>query len=164
MPSSRTPLSTLTGIALIVVPLLAWALKLPSFGWMMVFVIFGPILLLLAGYVLQIIIAAQGFLSKRQLFGAARLRATIAAWLTSLGVLVLGVFMPDGGDMYFGSTFQVWLGAYGPDSDAVHAATDGLNSVVAVAAAFVWLAAFAWLTVEWIAALIRRRRLTPTAG
>jgi len=164
MPSSRTPLSTLTGIVLIVVPILAWALKLFSFGWMMLFVLFGPILVLLAGYALQIVIAAQGFLSKRELFGAAKPRAMIAAWTTSLGVLVLGVFMPDGGDMYFGSTFQVWLGAYGPNSNAVHAATDGLNSVVATVAALVWIAGFVWLKVEWIVALIRRRRSAPSAG
>ncbi|WP_053385355.1 hypothetical protein [Leucobacter celer] len=163
MLSSRTPLSTLTGVALIVVPLLAWALKSFSTGWMVVIIILGPILVLLAGYALQIVIAAQGFFSKRELFGAARLRATIAAWLTSLGVLVLGVFMPDGGDAYFGSTFQVWLGAYGPNADAVHAATDGLNSVVATAAAALWLAAFAWLVVEWIVALVRRRRLARPA-
>jgi hypothetical protein len=71
--------------------------------------------------------------------------------------------MPDGGDAYFGSTFQVWLGAYGPNADAVHAATDGLNSVVATAAAALWLAAFAWLVVEWIVALVRRRRLARPA-
>lgn len=163
MPSSRTALSTLTGVALIVAPLLAWVLKSFSTGWMMVIIIFGPILLLLAGYALQIVIASQGFLSKRELFGTARLRATIAAWLTSLGVLVLGVFMPDGGDMYFGSTFQVWLGAYGPNADAVHAATDGLNSVVATVAALAWIAGFVWLAVEWIVALIRRRRLARPA-
>ncbi|WP_449281857.1 hypothetical protein [Leucobacter sp.] len=163
MPSSRTPLSTLTGVALIVVPLLAWVLKSFSTGWMMVIIILGPILLLLAGYALQIVIASQGFFSKRELFGSARLRAMIAAWLTSLGVLLLGVFMPDGGDMYFGSTFQVWMGAYGPNADAVHAATDGLNSVVATAAALLWLAAFAWLVVEWIVALVRRRRLARSA-
>ncbi|QBE49828.1 hypothetical protein [Leucobacter triazinivorans] len=164
MPSSRTPLSTLTGVALIVLPLLAWALKLFSFGWMMVFILFGPILLLIAGYVLQIVVAAQGFLSKRELFRAAKPRATVAAWVTSLGVLALGVFMPDGGDMDYGSTFQVWAGAYGPNSEAVHAATDALNSVVATGAALLWIAGFVWLLVEWIAALIRRRRAARPAG
>ncbi|MFT4231968.1 MAG: hypothetical protein QM606_04215 [Leucobacter sp.] len=159
MPSARTPLSALTGIVLIVAPLLAMGLKLVSFGWTMVFLLFfGPILVLIAGYAMQIVIAVQGFLSTRALFGAARVRATIAAWLTSLGAIVLGVFMMDGGDSDYGSTFQVWLGAYGPNGDAVHASTDGLTSTVGMVSGLVWAAGFVWLTVEWMVALSRRRR------
>ncbi|RGE20088.1 hypothetical protein [Leucobacter sp. wl10] len=158
MPSSRNPLSVITGVALIVAPLVAWGLKLVSGGWMVFVIIFGPILVLLAAYALQIVIAAQGFLSKRELFGAARLRATLAAWLTSLCVLALGIFMPDGGDTDYGSTLQVWMGAYGPNSDAVHAATDDLTAIAALLSAVLWVGAFVWLFVEWVVALGRRRR------
>lgn len=148
----------LTGVALIVVPLLAWAMKFFSFGWMVVIIIFGPILVLLAGYAMQIVMAAQGFLSKRELFGPARLRATIAAWLTSFGVLALGIFMPDGGDSDYGSTLQVWLGVYGPNSEAVHAATDDLTAFLALIAGVVWVGGFIWLFIEWAVGLGRRRR------
>lgn len=162
MKQSPSPLSVLTGIALIVLPLVAWGFKFFSFGWMMFIVIFGPILVLILGYALQIVIAVQGFLIKGALFGgtgdAGGLRARIAAWASSIAFVLLGIFMPDGGDMYFGSTFQVWLGAYGPNADAVHAATDGLTGIVAFFAAVVWLAAFVWLAVEWILALSARRR------
>lgn len=65
---------------------IALLLKTFSFGWMMVFIIFGPIFVMVIGYVLQVIAAAQGLLSKKGLFDAARLkRATIAAWVSPRG-------------------------------------------------------------------------------
>lgn len=161
MNSRPTTLARVTGIALIVLPLVALLLKVMSFGWMMVFIIFGPIFVMAIGYVLQIIVAAQGFLSKKSagLFDTARAKgATIAAWLTLAGVLVLGLTMPDGGDTGWGSTLQVWLGAYGEHGEAVHAATDVLTYVLAYAAAFAWIAGWAWLMVEWIGAFAQRRR------
>jgi len=149
----------ITGIALIVLPLIALLLKTFSFGWMMVFIIFGPIFVMAIGYVLQIIIAAQGFLSKKGLFDAARLRrATIAAWVSIAGALVLGVTMPDGGDTGWGSTLQVWLGVYGENGEAVHAVTDGLTTVLAYIAAVAWVVGWIWLMVEWIGAFAVRRR------
>lgn len=149
----------ITGIALIVLPLIALLLKTFSFGWMMVFIIFGPIFVMAIGYVLQVIIAAQGFLSKKCLFDAARLRrATIAAWVSIAGALVLGVTMPDGGDTGWGSTLQVWLGVYGENGEAVHAATDGLTTVLAYIAAVAWVVGWIWLMVEWIGAFAVRRR------
>lgn len=169
MQSTRTPFAIVTGIALIVLPLVAFALKGVSTGWLMVIILFGPIIGLFLGYALQIVIAAQGFLAKRPLFsesigatGAALAaapnarRATLAAWTGLIGILLLGVFMPDGGDAYFGSTFQLWLGAYGPNADAVHAVTDALNGVLAWIAAVLWLGGFVWLVVEWFIGLRRR--------
>ena len=83
MNSRPSASARITGIALIVLPLIALLLKTFSFGWMMVFIIFGPIFVMVIGYVLQVIAAAQGFLSKKGLFDAARLkRATIAAWVS----------------------------------------------------------------------------------
>lgn len=149
---------------LIVAPLLALVVKFFSFGWMMVFVLFGPIFLLIAGYVVQIIIASQGFLSKRDLFGATRRRATAAAWTTSIGVVLFGLFAPDGGDSSFGSTLQIWLGAGGVNASAVHQATDDLTYVGAALTAAAWIGGFVWLFVEWIIALVRRRRASAVAA
>lgn len=73
----------ITGIALIVLPLVALGLKMFSFGWMMFFVIMGAIFVMAIGYTVQIFIAAQGFLSRKELLGAALKRATIAATLTA---------------------------------------------------------------------------------
>ncbi len=146
------------GVLLIVAPLLGLALKMFSFGWMMFFVIFGPIFIMVAGYVVQVIIAAQGFLSKKNLFGAGLRRAVIAALTTSIGIVLLGIFMQDGGDSGYGSTLQVWLGSYGEHADAVHAATDGLTNVVSIVAAIAWVGGFLWLFAEWLFALGRRRR------
>lgn len=153
--------SRLTGIALIVLPLVALGLKMFSFGWMMVFVIFGPIFVMAIAYVLQIVIAAQGFLSKKDLLGPSRKRATIAAWMSLIGFLVLGLTMPDGGDTGWGSTLQVWLGAYGESADAVHTATDTLTTVLAYVAAAAWVIGWVWLAIEWVGAhaQLRKRQL-----
>jgi len=150
-----------TGLALIVLPILAVILKFFSFGWMMFFVIYGPIVLMVGGYILQVVIAAQGFLARRPLWtGGARTRAVIAAWSTSVAVVLVGIFMPDGGDTGYGSTFQVWLGAYsgGPHVEAMHDATDGLSAAISYAAGVVWVLAFFWLVIEWIIGLTVRSR------
>ena len=150
----------ITGIALIIAPLLGLGLKMLSFGWAMVFVIFSGIAFVLAiGYVVQIVIAAQGFLSKRALFNGGPRRAFIAAWLSIAGVIMMGLFMTDGGDMEWGSTLQIWLGAHGENSDAVHAATGTLTQVLTFLSLAIWLAGWVWLVVEWILGLVRRRRL-----
>ena len=158
MNASSPTAARLTGIALIVLPLVALGLKMFSFGWMMVFVIFGPIFVMAICYVLQIVIAAQGFLSKKDLLGPAMKRATIAAWTSLIGFLVLGITMPDGGDTGWGSTLQVWLGAYGENGDAVHAATDTLTTVLAYVAGAAWAIGWAWLAVEWVGAHAQRRK------
>src|SRR5699024_317680 len=93
MNVSSAQASRITGMALIVLPLIALGLKMFSFGWMMVFVIFGPIFVMAICYVLQIVIAAQGFFSRKDLFGPAKKRATIAAWTSLVGFLVLGITM-----------------------------------------------------------------------
>lgn len=158
MSAPSTPTSRVTGISLIVLPLVALGLKMFSFGWMMVFVIFGPIFVMAIAYVLQIFIAAQGFLSKKDLFGPAKKRATIAAWTTLAGFLVLGLTMPDGGDTGWGSTLQVWLGAYGENASAVHAATDSLTTVLAYISGAAWVVGWVWLAIEWVGAHAQRRK------
>jgi hypothetical protein len=168
MGSPRSRIVVATGIALIALPLVALGLKVFSFGWMMVMVMFGPVFVLVAGYALQIVIAVQGFLVRRSLFEAApgRTRAIVAAWLTSIGVVLVGVFMPDGGDIGYGSTLQVWLGAYSGSEgvEAMHEATDGLTSVLTWIAGLAWVAGFLWLLAEWVAALVQRRRARRVAA
>lgn len=167
MTSSRSQASsvgvTIAGIALIVAPLIALGLKFFSFGWMMVMLMFGPVFVLLAGYIFQIVIAAQGYLMPRSpvRVTSVRRRAVTAAWLTSAGIMLLGIFMPDGGDSGYGSTLQVWLGAYsyGDGVDAMHAATDGLNDILALVAALLWLGGYVWMIVEWAIGIAQRRRL-----
>ena len=108
MNSRPSASARITGIALIVLPLVALLLKTFSFGWMMVFIIFGPIFVMAIGYVLQVIAAAQGFLSKKGLFDAARQkRATIAAWGGS------GPADLDGNGIIDGSDLALVLGAWG---------------------------------------------------
>ncbi len=158
MNVSLSRVDRITGIALIVLPLLGVGLKMLSFGWYSVFLLFGPIFVMAGGYVVQVVAAVQCFLVKRDLLGVSRVRARIAAWLTSVGIVVLGITMPDGGDMYFGSTLQVWLGAHGENAGSVHAATDALTAAIAWVAAIVWVGGFVWFLIEWIGAHARRRK------
>lgn len=159
MNASLSRVDRVTGIALIVLPLVALGLKMFSFGWYMVFMLFGPIFVMAGAYVVQVILAVQCYLVKTDLLGAARKRATIAAWLSSIAFVVAGITMPDGGDTGYGSTLQVWLGSYGPNAEAIHAATDTLTYVLAVIAGIAWIGGFVWLMIEWIGAHARRRKV-----
>lgn len=155
MSRSRSPLLVLTGIVLIVAPVVAVVLKCVSFGWMMVFLLFGPMYLFAAGYVVQIIIACQMFFAQRDPLvdqRAAQMRIASAAWLTSVAVVVLAIFLPDGGDSTYGSTFQVWLSESErfPDQASLHAATDTATASVALIATAAWMWGYIWLFVEWI--------------
>jgi len=148
MQTYPSPLARATGIALIVLPLLALALKFVSFGWMTVFLL----------YAVQIVLAVQCFFVKRDLLGGARMRATTVAWVSVIGMVLLGITMPDGGDAASGSTLQIWLGAYGENGAAVHAATDTLTVILALVSVIAWVVGWAWLMVEWIGAHARIRR------
>ncbi|MDI6021941.1 hypothetical protein QBL02_00110 [Leucobacter sp. UT-8R-CII-1-4] len=159
MNTSLTRFDRITGVALIVLPLVALGFKMWSFGWYTVFMLFGPIFVMAGAYVMQVILAVQCYLVKSDLLGAARKRATFAAWLSSVGFLMLGITMPDGGDTGYGSTLQVWLGSYGANADAIHAATDTLTYVLAVVSAIAWVGGFVWLMIEWIGAHARRRKI-----
>lgn len=153
-PGSRSDSALLAaGIALVVLPLAAIAIKIAWPGWMLFFVLFASPLLAI-GYVVQVVAAVMGFFGGRALFraGTARRRALIAAWLTSGGVLATGLFFVDGGDSSWGSSFMYLVGAA---SDPVLGMFSG---VISIAAAIAWLGGWGWLVVEWIGALIRRRR------
>jgi len=152
----------LTGVALIVLPLLGVLLKLFSVGWILVVIIVSALipLLLILGYALQVVIAATGFFSVRGPIQSTpvRRRATIAAWTTSIAWVVACVFLVDGGDVDQGSTFQVWFGLT-EDLSGGHTASD-VSSIVFLVAALVWLLAYVWLVVEWIVGW--RLRVRPT--
>lgn len=148
-----------TGLALIILPLVGLGLKMFSFGWLMVILIMGPVVVLLAGYIMQIVIAVQGFLSKKPLFAVQNKNAITAAWGTSIGIALLGFFMPDGGDAEMGSTFQIWLNAiFAPGTSDLIAPTTTINNVLASFVAAVWVIGYIWLFVLWIKARAAKRR------
>lgn len=141
------------GLALIIAPLVALIVKVFSFGWMMFIVLsFSPVLI--AGWAMVIVIAANGFLRAggvlRTASGGAR--AAIAAWATSVGVVLSAFFFVDGGDATYGSTFMYWTGQDGSD------AASSLSTTLFTIAAAVWLIGWVWVLVEWIRALVQRRR------
>ena len=152
IPRSDVPL-TVTAIAMIVLPLVALAIKLTWVGWMVFFLLFASPLLVI-GYVMQVIIAATGFLGRRAAFrtSAGRARAVTAAWLTSGAAVVTAFFFVDGGDMSWGSAFMYVVGG---ESDS---ALGSLSSAVALVSAIVWIGGWCWLLAEWIVALAARRR------
>ena len=153
-PAPRSgALLTVTAVALILLPLIALAIKLAWPGWMLFVLLFvSPILVI--GYVMQVIIAATGFLSARAAFRSsdARPRAVAAAWMSAAGIVVTAFFFVDGGDTDYGSAFMYLIGG---ESDA---RLESISSIVALMAAIVWVGGWGWLLVEWIVALVRRRR------
>ena len=153
IPRSDAPL-TLAAIALIVLPLVGLAIKFAWPGWMLVFALFVSPLLLI-GYVMQIVIAATGFLGRRAAFrsSGARTRALSAAWLTSVGVVVTAFFMIDGGDT--GDWGSAFMHAVGRASDSE---LGDISSAVSYIAGIAWVGGWVWLFIEWIAALAARRR------
>ncbi len=76
-----------------------------------------------------------------------------AAWVTSIAVVLAAFFLVDGGDTTWGWTFMVMFGLDG-DSGAGDVSTT-LFEVTAAG----WLLGWVWLVVEWIVALVARRRI-----
>jgi hypothetical protein len=126
----------ITGIALIVVPVLWAAIELPlltfGWGWFILLFVFPELL-----WVLQIVIAATGFFGRGGAFAGSRnrVRGIAAAWV-ALGALIAAPL--------FG-----WVDVGG---------LQGLLTFVLPIAAIVWL------TVEWIIALVQRNRARSVAA
>lgn len=140
-------------IALIVLPLVGLAIKLAWPGWMLFFVMMvSPVLLI--GYVVQIIIAITGFLTRRAVFrtSAGRTRALTAAWLSAVGIVATAFFFVDGGDTEWGSAFMYTVG--GVSSSEL----GNVSSAVSYVFGIVWIGGWVWLLIEWISALMVRRR------
>ncbi|MCR2799284.1 MULTISPECIES: hypothetical protein [unclassified Microbacterium] len=151
--------ATLTGIALLTLPVLAMALKLASLGWM-VFALFVTAPLWIIGYALQVAVAVSGYLRSRGALreGPVATRGLVYSWATSIAVVFAGLFLVDGGTGDLGSTFMLWTGLAG-DSGAA-----AVSTAVFTLAVFVWLVTWACLVVEWILALVRRRRASRAAA
>ncbi|MFJ6114539.1 hypothetical protein ACIQC8_10555 [Agrococcus sediminis] len=157
-PASAPPMP-LTAWVAILAPLVGIALKLASAGWLAVFLLFwSP--LLLAGYVAVVLAAARGMLRRQGVLRRPerRSRARIWAWLTSVGVVVLGLTAIDGGDTRESvqSTLTLLLGA--PTSPSpLHELSAGIGWAALVAWVVGWLA----LMVEWAVAVQATRRPVP---
>ncbi len=146
------------GLALIALPLLATLVRLAWPGWYLVIILMiSPVLII--GYILQVVIAANGFLSARGVLRAAsvRRRALIAAWLSAAGCLVTSFFFVDGGDSDWGSAFMHVIGAASDD------AMGNVSAVVSLLAGIAWIGGWLWLLVEWITALVRARKASKLA-
>ena len=162
-PQRRTA-SILAGLALILMPLLGFLLKTFSAGWLLIAVMWGPIFLMVPGYALVCVIAGTSYFSRFAALQAPgkRVRLTLSAWTTSIGIVMLGFFLVDGGDAGdYGSTFQYAIGLprRGDGGADIHAATDDLSSTLAMLGAMLWLGGYVWLLIEWITDLVERRRL-----
>ncbi|WP_347754778.1 hypothetical protein [Agrococcus sp. ProA11] len=163
MQSSPTaasgPSLALTAWVTMLAPLVAVLIKAASGGWLLVMVVWSSPLWL-AGYVLLVVAAARGMLRQQGVLreGARRTRATLWAWLTSVGVLLFAFSVVDGGDTResIQSTLTLALGA--PISpSAAHEVSAGIAYVAVVAWAGGWVA----LLVEWAVGVQRRRPVVP---
>ncbi|MEV7694130.1 hypothetical protein AB0N73_12480 [Microbacterium sp. NPDC089189] len=143
----------IAGVALIVLPLVGLFFKIFWPGWYLFFLLFAsPVLLV--GYALQIVIAVTGFLTPRAVFrtSPARARALAAAWIGAVGIALTGLFFVDGGDTTYGSAFMYLIGA---DGDA---GVSTVSTLISFATGAAWIGGWVWLVIEWIVALVRRRR------
>jgi hypothetical protein len=149
MTVSRTT-AVLAGLALIVLPFIALLVKFVYPGWMLfIMMLYSPVLLI--GWATQIVIAANGLLRARGVLRTvtAGLRPIIAAWATSVGVVGVGFFLIDGGDDgNSGSAFTELIG-----TSSTSAGSD-LSMALCLACAAVWVGAWLWLLIEWIAQLV----------
>lgn len=155
-PPASDPLLIVVGIITIAAPIVAVLAKLPSFGWLMLIVIVWGFLLWIPGYAVLVLAVARGMLRRRGVLrvGARRIRSIVWALLTSIGVVVLGLTLVDGGDTResIQSTLTIMLGSPMSPSPA-HALSESIGWVAAVA----WLAGYVGLVVEWIVGAQRAR-------
>lgn len=150
---------TFTAWVTILAPLVALAVKFASFGWLFVFFVYS-IPLWLGGYVLLVVCVARGMLRRQGVLreDARRTRATVWAWLTSVGVVLFGLTIVDGGDTRESvqSTLTLLLGApVSPSS--VHE----VAAIVALIATAAWIVGWLALIVEWAVGAQRRRGEAP---
>jgi hypothetical protein len=155
---SRVP-GIAAAIALIVLPLVALGMRFIQPGWFLVVILIASPALLI-GYALAVVIAATGFVTARAAFLLARVRwrGLTAAWVAASSLVLASFFGIDFGDTgSFGGPFTLLLGYSTPPQGLA----DVLGVVSLILAALA-IAAFIWLTIEWIAALVqRRKRSTP---
>lgn len=145
--TASAPPMALTAWVVILAPLVGLALKLVIEGWLTLYMLlFSPVLVI--GYALVVLAAVRGMLRRQGVLRqpGRRSRAQVWAWLTSLGVIVLGLTLIDGGDTRESvqSTLTLLLGAPTSPSSA-HDISGAIGWVAAVA----WLVGWLALMVEW---------------
>lgn len=153
--------STAAGLALIIAPPVAVIVKMFVYpGWMMLIILMTSIPLIL-GYALQVVIAARSMLRPNGVFSTAAgaQRGIIAAWVTSVAVILVACLLVDGGDDgTYGSAFTAITGT------SSTAAGETLSTTLMLVSAAIWLASWIWLVVEWIVLGVRARRDARVAG
>ena len=150
-PVSRA--NTATGVAIIVLPLVALAVKFITPGWMLVIFFYAGILLG-AGYVFLVVMAATGFFGRRAAFAfVSPTRARVAGLGHGIALGLFTFFLVDGGDN--GDWSSPFITVLGLDRDAFSDLTGGLAGV----AFFLAIGCYAWFIVEWALALRVKRRL-----
>lgn len=159
-PLRSGPSLAAIGTVTLATPIIALLVWLPSAGWLLVFFFLSG-LLWLGGYALLAVVVSRGMLrrsSQLRAPGARRTRAIIWALLTSVGIVVLGLTIVDGGDSASSiqSTLTLMLGA--PESPSpAHA----VSEAIAYAAAAAWIVGYVALVVEWVVAARSSRRAAP---
>jgi len=145
--------NTATGVAVIVLPIIAIAVKFITPGWMLVIFFYAGILLG-AGYVFLVVMAASGFFGRRAAFAfVSPSRARIAGLGHGIALVLFTFFLVDGGDNDdWSSPFITVLGL---DRDAFSDVTGGLAGVAFFAA----IGFYVWFIVEWAIALRAKRRV-----
>ena len=145
--------NTATGVAIIVLPIIALAVKFITPGWMLVILFYAGIILG-AAYVFLVVMAATGLFGRRAAFAfVSPTRARIAGLGHGISVVAFMFFLVDGGDNDdWSSPFITVLGL---DRDAFADLTGGLAGV----AFFLAIGFYVWFIVEWAMALRVKRRL-----
>lgn len=139
------------GIALIVGPLIAAVLRIIAPGWLLMFVLIAMVVIIPA-YVLQVVIAATGFLRASATFATAprARRAVAAGWVTAVAPVVAAFVAVDANDGGLPASPLLMLIGGGLELEYV------VNGIAAVAL-LVTVAGWVWLLVEWIIAMRHRR-------
>jgi len=145
--------NTATGVAIIVLPIIALAVKFITPGWMLVILFYAGIILG-AAYVFLVVMAATGFFGRRAAFAfVSPTRARTAGLGHGISVVAFMFFLVDGGDNDdWSSPFITLLGL---DRDAFADLTGGLAGV----AFFLAIGFYVWFIVEWALAVRAKRRL-----
>jgi hypothetical protein len=147
------PANTATGLAIILLPVVALAVKFITPGWMLVILFYAGIVLA-ALYVFLVVMAASGFFGRRAAFSfVPSVRGRIAGLGHGFGVLLFMASIPDGGDT--GEWSSPIITVFGLDRDAFGSTTEALTGVGLVIAVVGYL----WFVVEWAIALRVKRRL-----
>ena len=144
--------SVVTGIAIMALPLVALGVKFLNPGWLMLFLLYGGILIG-AAYVFLAVMASSGFFGKRAAFSFVdSRRGRIAGLGHGISLVLATFFLTDGGDSTWTSAF---ISLFGLDLETWVDPSDAIASVLFIVA----IGAYLWFLVEWVIAVRVKRRL-----